>query len=99
MRVKGTIIKVVISIKLPSELTMDDVDFSCKFYVYINNVQTIDKKDMKRVDENNYIAYVDTGVIGNGEIMIETTAYLPDQDYEGGIRKEIDRMNTEIKTI
>lgn len=99
MRVKGSIIKVVISIEFPSGLTMDDVDFCCKFYVYPNDSQVVEKKDMKRIDENNYIAYVDTKQIGSGEINIETTVCLPDSDIEGGIRKEIDRVNTGIKTI
>lgn len=54
---------------------------------------------MKRVDEKNYEAYIDTGIIGSGDINIETTAYIPDSDCEGGIRKEIDRISTGIKTV
>lgn len=99
MRVKGSIIKVMLSIEFPSGLTMDDVDFSCKFYVYSNRSQFIEKKDMKRVDEKNYEAYIDTGIIGSGDINIETTAYIPDSDCEWGIRKEIDRISTGIKTV
>lgn len=50
MRVKGTIIKAVISIDLPSGLTMDDIDFSCRFFVYYcsNASQIIKKSEMIR---------------------------------------------------
>lgn len=34
-----------------------------------------------------------------GEIWLETTAYLPDSDYEGGTRVEVDKMNTGIKIV
>lgn len=101
MRVKGTIIKTVISIDLPSGLTMDDIDFSCRFFVYYcsNTSQIIKKSEMIRVNENSYTCYIDTKIIGSGEIWLETTAYLPDSDYEGGTRVEVDKMNTGIKTV
>ena len=54
---------------------------------------------MVRINENNYSCYVDTKIIGSGEIWLETTAYLPDSDYEGGTRVEVDKMNTGIKTV
>lgn len=101
MRVKGTIIKAVISIDLPSGLTMDDIDFSCRFFVYYgsNASQKIKKSEMIRVNENSYTCYIDTKIIGTGEIWLETTAYLPDSDYESGTRVEIDKINTGIKTV
>ena len=101
MRVKGTIIKTVISIDLPSGLTMDDIDFSCRFFVYYcsNGSQIIKKSEMIRVNENSYTCYIDTKIIGSGEIWLETTAYLSDSDYEGGTRVEVDKMNTGIKTV
>ena len=101
MRVKGTIIKAVISIDLPSGLTMDDIDFSCRFFVYYCSTasQIIKKSEMIRVNENSYTCYIDTKIIGTGEIWLETTAYLPDSDYEIGTRVEIDKINTGIKTV
>lgn len=98
MRVKGTIIKAVISIDLPSGLTMDDIDFSCRFFVFSAS-QVIEKSQMVRINENSYSCYVDTKIIGTGEIWLETTAYLPDSDYESGTRVEIDKINTGIKTV
>lgn len=45
MRAKGTIIKLAISIDLPSGLTMDDVDFQCRFFVFSAS-QVIEKSKM-----------------------------------------------------
>lgn len=92
MVAKGTIIKLAVSIELPSGLTMDDIDFECKFSVTLNS-QTIKKSEMVRNDENSYTCFLDTNIIGRGEIWIETTAYLPDTDYEGGIRPEVDKSD------
>lgn len=44
MVAKGTIIKLAVSIELPSGLTMDDIDFECKFSVTLNS-QTIKKSE------------------------------------------------------
>ena len=52
MRAKGTIIKLAISIDLPSGLTMDDVDFQCRFFVFSAS-QVIEKSQMVRINENN----------------------------------------------
>ena len=98
MRAKGTIIKLAISIDLPSGLTMDNVDFQCRFFVFSAS-QTIKKSQMVRINENSYSCYVDTKIIGSGEIWLETTAYLPDSGYEGGTRVEVDKMNTGIKIV
>ena len=54
---------------------------------------------MIRVNEKSYTCYIDTKIIGTGEIWLETTAYLPDSDYEIGTRVEIDKINTGIKTV
>ena len=43
--------------------------------------------------------FLDTNIIGRGEIWIETTAYLPDTDYEGGIRPEVDKSATGIRIV
>ena len=53
MVAKGTNIKLAVSIELPSGLTMDDIDFECKFSVTLNS-QTIKKSEMVRNDKNSY---------------------------------------------
>ena len=65
MVAKGTIIKLAVSIELPSGLTMDDIDFECKFSVTLNS-QTIKKSEMVRNDKNSYTCFLDTNIIGRG---------------------------------
>lgn len=99
MIVRGTIIKLVISLEIPSSLSMDDVDFECEFYCYADRPQHIKKDDMKRVDKDNYLCFVDTGIIGSGDIRLITTAYIPDADYKDGVRKEIEKTDVGIKIV
>lgn len=91
----GTIYKLNIHIEgLPS--TMDDVDFRCKFYTFRNEL-TVYKKEMIRIDENNYMAVVDSSLLGRGKIKVQTTIHVPDTDIPGGIRTEIYTEYTDIK--
>lgn len=51
---------------------------------------------MIKVDEDNYLALVDTATIGIGNLHITLTAYIPDNDLNGGIRKEVVCVPTNI---
>lgn len=44
---------------------------------------------MIRVDENNYIAVIDSNKIGRGSIKMRITVNIPDADIPDGIRTEI----------
>lgn len=91
----GTIYKLNIHIEgLP--LAMDDVEFSCKFWTFKESV-TLRKNEMIRIDEENYVAVIDSSLIGRGEIRVQTTVLIPDTDCDGGIRTEIYTEQTGIK--
>ncbi len=91
----GTIYKLNMHIEgLPS--TMDDVEFSCKFWTFKESV-TIQKNEMIRIDENNYVAVIDSSLIGRGTIHVQTTVLIPDTDCDGGIRIEIYTEKTDIR--
>lgn len=92
----GTVYKLNVSIELPDNLTMDDVDFSCRFYCWKDSVE-VKKDQMIRLDENNYIAVVDSNLIGRGEIINQVTVNIPDNDIEDGFRTEIYTDKTGIK--
>lgn len=98
----GTEVKINISIEPIDGMTMDDYDFECMFYPFINNVEykrkqvTLTKDKMIRIDENNYIAVVDTLLLGAGEIMVQITRKVPDMDCEDGLRTEIGAKTTGI---
>lgn len=80
---------------------MDDVDFTCSFYVsstYISEdkVVTLEKSQMIRVDADNYVAPLSSGDIGRGNLMVKYVAEIPDADFDGGYRKDIDIKYTEF---
>ena len=94
--VVGTELKFAVALTLPGGLTMDEVDFRCKFWTYRKEL-TVEKKEMIRLDENNYMAVVDSSRLGRGTIKVQTTVLVPDTDVDGGVRTEIYTKYTDIK--
>ena len=93
----GTIYKLCIHIDgLPG--TMDDVAFTCRFWTFKESV-TLPKEEMIRLDADNYIAVIDSTLLGRGTIKVQTTVQIPDTDIEGGFRTEIYTEDTGIKIV
>lgn len=91
----GTIYKLCIHIDgLPG--TMDDVAFTCRFWTFKESI-TLPKEEMLRVDADNYVAVIDSKLLGRGTIKVQTTVQIPDSDCPGGIRTEIYTEDTGIK--
>ena len=91
----GTIYKLNIHIDgLPG--TMDDVSFTAVFFCFQQKLE-ISKEEMIRVDENNYIAVIDSTKIGRGIIKMKLTVEIPDSDIPGGLRKEVYTHDTGIR--
>lgn len=91
MSVLGTEFKINIHLDPIDECHMSGYDFECAFYVYTNMRVVIPKSQMKKVDDDNYIAVinsVDAMKIGRGRIHVEVTAYIPDGDFADGLRTE-----------
>ena len=76
--------------------TMDDVEFSCRFWTWRDSI-TIQKEEMIRLDADNYLAVIDSKLIGRGTIKVQTTVSVPDGDCPGGLRTEIYTEETGIK--
>lgn len=91
--VEGSQIKLNVHIELPGELTMDDVDFTCTFFVTPTRFTRLSKGEMKRLDADNYIAVVDTRLTGPGEIFCDAQVFLPDG------RMETERTNTHQQIV
>lgn len=91
----GTQIKFMLSLSLPQNLAMDDVDFSASFYTVSNRAVIIHKQEMQRIDGNNYICIVDTHNLGAGRIKCQVEALLPDSSMPDGKRKEVVYVDTE----
>lgn len=95
----GTDLKVNVHFEPISELTMDDLEFTCKFFTNseINSI-TCKKADMIRVDESNYVAVICTKRIGHGDLKLRVVAEIPDPEVEihDGIRYEEVQITTGI---
>lgn len=95
----GSEFKLNVSIEPISDFTMDDYDFKCEFWCYSNRKVTIEKKDMSRQDENNYIARLDSRLLGSGELKCMVTAYIPDSDFDDGYRTEVVCVDTNCDIV
>lgn len=95
----GTEFKLNISIAPIESMTMDDYDFSVKVFCLPNAVAAFEKSDAIRVDSNNYILPVNTGLVGTGRIKCEVTAHIPDGDFHDGLRTEVACIDTGIDIV
>lgn len=76
---------------------MDDYDFSLEVYCSQKRVVTISKKDLIRMDSENYVALIDTSELGAGDIKCKVIAYIPDWDFPDKTRTEISVYETDIQ--
>lgn len=95
----GSQIKILIAASLPDNLTLFDVDFDVAVY-------NDDKKDQQKkykktecilTDEYDYVVLVDSDDLGVGTYMVKLTVYIPDTDFPDGRRKEVIRINPNVK--
>lgn len=93
----GTEIKLNISIPPFGNVTMDDYDFSLEVYCSQKRVVTISKKDLIRMDSENYVALIDTSELGASDIKCKVIAYIPDWDFPDKTRTEISVYETDIQ--
>lgn len=57
------------------------------------NTLELSKADMSIGEDDTFIANVDSSLLGAGTLSVITTAYVPDDDWEGGVRKEVDKQD------
>lgn len=94
----GTTLKFLVSADLGNGLHMEDVDFQCSFFrAGLLNSQLVKKEDMLKLSADEYLAVVNTRVIGTGEYYMKLTAFIPDTDVEGGLREEVITIPTGIR--
>ena len=95
----GSQIKILIAASLPDNLMLFDVDFDVVVY-------NDDKKDQQKAykkteciltDEGDYVVLVDSEELGVGTYMVKLTVYIPDTDFPDGRRKEVIRINPNVK--
>lgn len=82
----GTQFVINVNMKPMNDVHMEDVEFKAKFYVHQNKVLDIDKLDMVKVDEDNYLAFVDSAKVGIGQIKYRLFVQVPDDNWNNGYR-------------
>ena len=97
--ISGTEIKINVHIDPIGTLHMDAYDFECKFYIFPKKFVIVKKEDMVKVDEDNYLAIVDTTDLGIGRLHMTLTAQVPDYDFNNILRREIACVDTGIEII
>lgn len=97
----GTELKLNISISRFGDTTMDDYDFDVTLIggLFKSASKVINKDSAKRVDADNYIICFDTADLGPGVLKCKVTAYLPDGDFQDGVRTEITEIDTGIVIV
>lgn len=102
--IQGTVEKILISFSYPAcpSLTLNDLDFSVDFTAFGSNRPLhFEKGDLiRKLDPEtgkiDFYAPIDTSVLKFGEIMMQLTAFIPDSDFEEGVRPEIQRCSTNV---
>lgn len=92
--VLGTELKLNIYIPPLGDLTALNYDFQVHFYCNPRKVKSFEKKDLVVIDDNNYIACLDSTEVGVGKLKCNMIAYIPDEDFDDGLRTEIVEITT-----
>lgn len=96
MAAKGTELKINVHVKPIGSIHISQCDFTCTFFASSNRSVVVPKDEMIKVDDDNYIALVDTGKIGLGKIKMKIEVQVPDSDFPDGYRKEVANVCTGI---
>lgn len=92
----GTELKINVHVEPIDGFHMSDYDFTCRFYIYANRYVELSKSEMIRMDDDNYIACIDSSKLGTGNIMMRIMAYIPDADFSDGFRTEVETVDTMV---
>lgn len=74
-------------------------DFTVKVYSNTTRNILLSKDECIMVDDDTFVVTVDTNQIGLGNIVFEVTAFVPDGDFEDGLRTEKARFKTNVNVI
>lgn len=75
----------------------DEVDFTCSFYA--KEEVTLTKAQMIEIDENNYVAPLDSAALGLGTVGFILEVDIPDADFNDGLRHEVVPIETKYKIV
>lgn len=85
----GAEFKAYVRLEPVGTLNMDDYDFQVEYYVHPKRKVIFKKEDMIRENENEYRACLDTKELGTGTLTCRVTRYIPDGDFDDGLRTDV----------
>ena len=99
--VLGSDIKIPLNPTLPEGVTLEAIDFDVTVYneTAIDKKVDIKKADCKHKEDGSWLVMVNTADLGVGIIMLKVVLHIPDEDYDGGTRKQVERLNPYIRII
>lgn len=74
-------------------------DFKCTFHIKNGNSVTLHKNDMVPIDEDNYVAPLDSNQLGVGVLCMTFEVNIPDDDFNDSLRHEVVPITTNIKIV
>lgn len=96
MSVLGTELKINVNVKPIGNTHLSDCDFICTFFVNSNKTVVKKKEDMIKMDDDNYIALINSEDLGAGTIKMTIKVLVPDSAFEDNYRTEIETVSTGI---
>lgn len=87
---QGTELKFVLDIDIEG-FSMDSDDFKVTIKNTKNEI-TIPKSEMLLTENDEWLFTVDTAQMGTGDYYVIVTAYVPDTDFEDGLRTEVQKQ-------
>ena len=78
---------------------MDELSIKCVLFVYSNKTVEVNKEDMVKVDEDNYIIPLTAELVkkmGRGQLKVKVVAEIPDSDFPDNFRTEIAELCTGV---
>lgn len=95
----GTECKVLVMVEPIDGVHMSGMEFSCLFYTDVSSPIEIKKDQMIKVDDDSYIALLDTSGFKPGTLRNRMIVDIPDHDFLDGFRREIADMEIDAKIL
>ena len=97
--IAGTEIKLNVHAEPIGDAHMVDYNFTVEIYTSPTKSITLSKDKLIYIDEDNYVACVDSSKLGVGRLRCKLTAQIPDGDFDDNFRTEITVIDSGIDVV
>lgn len=96
MSVIGTELKVNINVEPIDGIHLSQCNFTCTFFINPNKSIILNKDNLIQLDDDNYLALLNSEDLGIGTIKMTIRILVPDDKFKDGTRTEIETICTDI---